>query len=256
MYIQKISIHIPTDKNKDELTDEFSLLMSFYRSSGQTQGKIEPVYVQDDKIICTPFTIEENALDQKNNNFYVDTQTKKIEALCNSSLQFETLGKTHESYDGACACDTSDFYILTIHSLTIESPLTCGNCNRTVPLYKTPAYDDHGYMPILNWETNYISCDNLQMNCQVGESWALDQMQELNSELSTQGRNICKKIEELTQIPTYYFLYDYKEYTKDQSSLPCPSCSEAWAMKEQLHDLYDFKCDACRVMSMISLNSG
>ncbi len=66
-------------------------------------------------------------------------------------------------------------------------------------------------MPILSWETNYISCDSLQMNCEVGERWALNQMQEITSQLSKQGLEICRKIEELTSIPTYYYLHNYKK---------------------------------------------
>ena len=43
MYIQEISIDIKAKVNKDELMDEFSLLMSSYRNSGQTQGRLEKI---------------------------------------------------------------------------------------------------------------------------------------------------------------------------------------------------------------------
>ena len=86
MYIQEISIDIKTKADKDELIDEFGLLMSFYRSSGQTQGKIESQYVENDKIVCLPYTLEKNSLDKKFNNLYVNKQTKKVEELCNSKL--------------------------------------------------------------------------------------------------------------------------------------------------------------------------
>lgn len=254
MYIQEISIDIKTNTNKDEIIDEFGLLMSFYRGNGQTQGGIESQYIENDKIVCLPFTLEENSLDKKLNNFYVNNQSKKLEELCNSKLIFRTVGKSYASYKGACKCKKSDFYILITNYLTIESPLTCGNCNKSLPLYKLPVYYDYGYMPILSWQTNYISCDSLQMNCEVGERWALNQMQKINSQLSKQGIEICRKIEELTSIPTFYYLFDYKKIRKNQSPKPCPSCEKDWNLVKQLHDFYDFKCDECKIMSTISPN--
>ena len=62
MYIQEISIDIKTKVGKDEHIDEFGLLMSFYRGSGQTQGRIESQYIESDKIVCLPFTLEKAGL--------------------------------------------------------------------------------------------------------------------------------------------------------------------------------------------------
>ena len=256
MYIQEITINIKSKTDKDELVDQFNLLLSHYRGNGQTQGKIETQFIKGNKIIGLPFTLEKNSLDKQNNNFYVKRQIERIETLCNSTLQIKTIGKTHESYKGACNCTQSDFYILITNYITIQSPLTCGTCDMPVPLYRLPKYHDYGYMPILNWETNYISCDSLQMNCEVGERWALNQMQKINSQLSKQGIEICKKIEGKTSVPTFYYLHNYKKVKDNQFITFCPSCGEKWDLKEQIHEFYDFKCDKCRVISTISQNSG
>lgn len=255
MYIQEISIDIKTKVNKNTLVDQFQWLMSSYRNSGQTQGRIESQYIIDNKIVCLPYTLEKNSLARKYNNFYVNNQTKKLEELCNSTLQFRTVGKYYNSYKTPCACKKSDFYILTTNYTSIDSPLTCGTCNRSVPLYRLPVYHDYGYLPILSWETNYISCDSLQMNCAVGERWALNQMQDLKSQLSKQGFKICKRIEELTSIPTYYYLHNYNKFKGDKLSRPCPSCNKKWGLKQPLHDRYDFKCDRCKIVSEISPNA-
>lgn len=255
MYIQEISIQISSKVDKNELIDEFSLLLEFYRGNGQTQGRIESQYIDNNKMVCLPFTLEKNSLDKKNNNFYVNRQTQKIEELCMSKFDIKTVGKTYDNYKTPCTCRKSDFYILITNYVTILSPLTCGNCNKTVPLYRLPIYYDFGYMPILSWETNYISCDSLQMNCEVGERWALNQMQKITSPLSKQGLKICRKIEDQTSIPTYYYLYNYKKYKGDQLSRTCPNCNSKWNLAERLHNLYDFKCDKCKIVSTISPNS-
>ncbi len=255
MYIQEISIDINTKVDKNELVDEFSLLLSFYRSNGQTQGRIESQFIEGEKIVCLPFTLENNSLDKKYNSYYVNNQVKKLEDICNSKLRSKLVGKSYDSYEGPCKCTKPEYYILITNYITIESPLTCGDCNKPVPLYRIPKYYDHGYMPILRWETNYVSCDNLQMNCEVGERWALNQMQEINSQLSKQGLEICKKIEELTSIPIFYYLYNYKKFKGDELRKPCPSCSKKWNLKTRLHNLYDFKCNHCKIISTISSNS-
>lgn len=255
MYIQEITININSTIAKDEITDEFGLLMSFYRGSGQTQGRVESQYINKSKIVCLPFTLEKNALDEIYNNYYVNKQRTKIEQLCNSKLTFETVGKTYDSYTGPCNCTKSDFYILHTNYKTIDSPITCGTCNKSIPLYRLPHYYDYGYKPILSWETNYISCDRLQMNCEVGERWALNQMQNLSSPLTKQGLEICRKIEALTQVPTYYYLHNYKKIKNAPSTRPCPSCSKKWNLKNQLHNYYDYKCDNCKIVSIISPNS-
>lgn len=79
-------------------------------------------------------------------------------------------------------------------------------------------------------------------------------MQKIDSYLSKDGIEICKKIEELTSIPTYYFLYNYRKSRGDKSSRPCPICNNKWDLKEQLHNFFDFKCDICRLLSTKSPN--
>jgi predicted nucleic acid-binding Zn ribbon protein len=90
------------------------------------------------------------------------------------------------------------------------------------------------------------------MNCAVGERWALNQMQEINSPLSKQGRAICSKIEALTSIPTYYYLDNYNKFKNDRLSRPCPGCNKKWGLKTALRNRYDFKCDKCRIVSDLS----
>lgn len=252
MFIQEISIEIKSKATEDDLIDEFDTLMAFYLGSGQTQGLIETQYVSKNKIICLPYTLEKDSLAKKFNNFYVSRQIKKVEEVFKSTLTYRTVGKSYDSYKGPCVCKKPKFYILITNYFTIESPLTCGTCNKSVPLYRLPIYYDHGYRPILNWATNYASCDKLQMSCEVGERWALNQMESLNSQLSKQGLEICKKLKDLTSIPIYYYLHNYRKYKGDSLSRRCPNCDKKWDLKKRLHDYYDFKCDNCKIVSTIS----
>lgn len=255
MYIQEISINIQADVDKDDAVEEFMNLMYAYRSSGQTQGKIESRYIEGGRIVSLPFTLEKDALDTKFNNYYVNEYAERVEAFCKAKLFYRTAGKVYDGYEGACKCEKSDFYILITNYLSIDSPITCGNCKNTVPLYKLPVYYDYGYMPVLSWESNYNACDTLQMNGEVGERWALNQMQELKSQLSKQGLKICRKIEELTGIPVYYYLHNYRKNVGNECLKLCPGCGMQWHLKTPLHASYNFKCDDCKLLSVISPNS-
>ena len=255
MYIQEISIEFNSNCDKEELVYEFGYLMVDYRNSGQTQGLIESQYIDESKIACLPSTLEINSLDNKYNNDSVDIQIKKIEEICNSKLKFKTIGKSFDNYVAPCSCLKSDFYILITNYATTESPLTCGNCNKSIPLYRLPKYSDDGYRPILSWESNYKACDRLQMNCEIGEKWSLKQMEKENSQLTKQGLKICRNIENLTEIPTYYYLHNWTKYKNDTLKRLCPSCNKKWGLKKQLHKFYNFKCDNCKFISTLSPNS-
>jgi len=256
MFIQEISIDIKSKIDKDALLDDFHLIMSHYRSSGQISSYEKSTFIKSNKIICYPYTIDEKALDKKHDNFYVSRQRKKIEKFYNSKLKIKTVGKSFDTYKGGCQCKKSAFYILFTTYIISDSPITCGTCNKCVPLYKLPKYNDFGYLPILSWETNYISCDSLQMNCEVGEKWTLNQMQEVKSQLSKQGLKICKKIQELTDVPTYYYLHNYRSISSviDKKRL-CPICGNKWLLKNSLHKFIDLKCDKCKLVSALTPNS-
>lgn len=254
MYVHEISIEIKSNYNKRELEIQFDHLMHYYRGSGQSLGRYECGYIDKNRIVSIPVTHEKNSLDKKYNNYYVNKQILRLEELCKSVLEIKTIGTAYRGIKATCKCKTPEFYIL---NAMFSSLITCGTCYRAIPLYKLPIYYDYGYMPILSWETNYISCDSLQMNCEVGERWALNQMQKIDSQLNKQGLKICRKLEEITSIPTYYFLYDYKKYKgKQQLESLCPGCNNKWILKTQLHENFDFKCETCRLLSSFSNNRG
>lgn len=256
MYTQEISIEINDSTDYDWLLETFDLLMDSYRTSGQTQGKVESQFVTNNTIICYPYTLEEDALNTKYNNYYVNKWSKDVEEIAKSKLQFRTVGKSHKDYNGQCKCVQSEFYILQTNYVSYASPIVCGTCDLSVPLYKLPMYSDHGYGSILSWESNYQSCDTLNMNCEVGEMWAMKQMWDVNSQLSKQGIEVCKKITELSQIPTYYYLFNYRRIRHSQDSKrKCPCCNGDWLLQEKNCHLYDFKCDTCKLISSLSSNS-
>lgn len=255
MYIQEVSITIANRSNREELFETFQLFVSRYRGSGQKQGELESTFIQGKQMVALPYTLEKDSLHKKYNNHYVNRDREKLETLCGAPLKIRTVGKTSPDYKGPCSCKEPAFYILITNYISITSPVNCGSCGLPVPLYRFPVYNDHGYMDILRWESNYIACDTLQMDSEVGEKWGLNQMENPKSQLSRQGRKICSKLEKLVSKPVYYYLHNYSRYSGDNLNRTCPECQRKWGLKKRLHNLYDFKCDHCRLLSVISPNA-
>jgi len=253
MYIQEILIEINSNADRDELYKEFFSLMADFYQNGQIQGHQHSQYFTENKIISLPYTLEEDSLDKKYFNKYIESDIKKIEEKFKSKIQFRTLGKTFDDYNRTCNCENFKFYILTTDFLTINSPIICGSCFKPVPLYKIPKYDNEGYYKILKWQDNYQSCSMLDINSTVGERWALKQLSDAGSQLSKEGIEISRRIEEITNVPVYYFLFNYKRHKGNELLWPCPGCNNKWDLKEPLYDFYAFKCDKCRLISSLSV---
>ena len=253
MFKQKISILINSRFDKYKIFEEFEALIGSLWKTGQIIGKTESPFLSDNGLISFVTTLEKGSLSKKFNDDYVNQRIGNIEKWCDSRLKTELIGKSLPKYKGVCSCKKPDFYILFTHALNDSGCIVCGHCNKIVPLYKLPQLSYNERYDILNWEGNYKSCDNLQLGCTVGEKWATKQLADPNSQLSREGIRIGHRIKELTGIPTYYYLYNYRPISKIKDmSRPCPSCNGLWLLKERLLDFYDFKCDKCRLLSSFS----
>src|SRR5262249_48613682 len=143
-------------------------------------------------------------------------------------------------------------YVLFTTYLAVDSSLTCGDCFRSVPLYRIPHTDAQSYQDILFWQSNYRACDHLQMACTTGERFGMRELSHVGSALSLEGRGVCEKITNLTGIPTYYYLYRYKGRSRtSETKRLCPACGGSWLLQERWH-LFDFRCDRCRLVSNIA----
>lgn len=158
-----------------------------------------------------------------------------------------------ETYEHiSCACKNSSAYILFTHYVSIQSPLKCYDCFSPIPLYRIPRFESGDYYRIICWQSDYKSCDSLQMNCTTGERFAMNQMSNLDSSLSKQGISICNKIKILTKKNCYYYLYKHNGKSKKKElERKCPSCNGEWLLDE-IFFKFDFKCDKCHLLSNIA----
>jgi len=133
-----------------------------------------------------------------------------------------------------------------------ESPLSCGDCFRAVPLYRIPHTHGDEYADVLQWEADYKACDTLHMNIGTGERFGERQMFRHDSSLSRRGREICASISSLTGRPTYYYLCKVRARSSaEEERRRCPNCNGQWKLGKRWH-LFDFRCDRCLLLSNIA----
>jgi predicted nucleic acid-binding Zn ribbon protein len=249
MYIQKITLKLDKLDKKFALEKLYSYL-GVLRQSGQIIGKEFPVLKNKNSLVAIVMTLEKDSLKDLNSSKYSLSRKNDLK----ETLKIKIIGDCIEHENQMCDCSESSSYILYTNYLKLSSPLMCGDCFGEIPLYQLK--DKEGYSKILAWESDYKACDILQMNCIVGEKFGLNQMYDLNSSLTQLGQEQTEKIEYLSKKPVYYFLYNYQTISKKKDKKrKCPNCNKKWLLKEKLHNLFDFKCDDCKLLSNLSLSS-
>lgn len=155
-------------------------------------------------------------------------------------------------YERKCKCKKKRPLILDTDYITLESPITCGLCQRPVPIYRLKLSEDN-LLGIKQWNQTYSNCESLFVGSGVGEYWGHKQMASFSSELSKEGYKLCRDIEKKTHNPTYYFLSKYYGQSKmAEEKRKCPKCRKKWFRRQPWHKYYHFKCDRCRLLSNIA----
>lgn len=255
MYKQKISISINSKVSREKIFEEFETLLGNLCKTGQIQGNYEEGYFAENEIICYQTTLEKNSLSKSFNDKYVSDRLKNFETLCNSKLKKEIVGESIPQYKPVCKCKQHKYFILFTTAYYGTSPIECGSCFKVIPIYRLKELTPDDRYFLISWETNYKACDELHLGCSVGERWATKQMTDPNSQLSKDGLEVCNRIKKATNIPTFYYLHNYKNISLDKDKArKCPSCNKAWLLKERLNDFYDFKCEKCELVSSVTSN--
>ena len=206
---------------------------------------------------------EIDSLDPKNSNKYGVEYQKKIEVGTGEKIEFLETG-TEPDYPFPryeINRENSSFYILRY---SLSSPLLCGDTLKPVPLYKIPYTSDKDangndtcHDNIWSWERHYKSLYHLWLASQeVTEEFAANQMQNVHSIHNKKGRELCQIIEEKTGVPTYYFLFNYRNWTvQEDLDRKCPITGREWRINDKTSsDFIAFKCYESRLVSELSTN--
>jgi len=222
--------------------------------NGQTLGNEWPIAKKRGHFLIYVMLPKKDSMEPVFHKKYVQ---RSIQALASAGLASPVVKIIGEDPYSASAdnCKQRRSFILFTNYVSVESPLRCGDCFSPVPLYEIPATNDEDYCNVISWQSDYQSCDTLQMNCSTGERFGTSQISRLDSSLSKRGVEICAAIEKSTGVPTYYYLYRSNGRSSHQEQKrSCPSCGKSWLLDKQLHDRFDFLCETCRLLSNIAWN--
>jgi predicted nucleic acid-binding Zn ribbon protein len=225
-----------------------SLLAAWYKNGQVLEWQTAKA---QDSVRVLALLPKPEAVAAKHNNVYASTA---LQALVERSVVpiVEIVGTEPDSFR-PCCCDRRSSLVMFTTYLSKGSPVRCGDCFGPVPLYELPPTHDHEHLNILQWSADYRACDTLQMHCTTGERFGERQLGAHDSSLSRNGRGIAAALSALTDIPVYYCLFRARGSTvaRERRRL-CPSCGGTWLLNAKWHDLFDFRCDSCRLLSNIA----
>lgn len=232
----------------------YGLLGSWLRS-GQLADADWNVTFTEEQCLAVVSCPEATSLSMRRANKWVRQSIRELGGAGLGKPSTRILGRALES-EVPDRCKKPQWYVLITNYLSCESPLYCGDHYRPVPLYRIPyTYDaDPSYWDILCWQRQWKDMDSLQMACGAGERFATQQIASVRSKLAQEGRSLCSRIEALSGVPTYYYLYRGSGRSlASERKRRCPSCEREWLLAKPIH-LFDFRCDHCRLVSNIAFS--
>lgn len=250
-----IELDISKTGYHDEYEHDFYAYLSGLEDSRQITDEDYTISLSGNKLSVRVTCPEESALDIKNTPVRALKCRERLEELAGNKLQFIKTG-TSIGWEKYTIPEKSSFYFLMDHDI---SPLRCGDSGESIPLYKIPYtyHDNCCYNDVRDWRRDYDCVKRMWFRGSVSERFMQYQLQDHRSALSKAGRAVCKRIEELTGVPTYYYLFNYRCISQEQDKKrPCPETGKKWFIEGgHPNELIDFKCDKSRLVSSLTNNS-
>lgn len=253
MFIKELTFECYQNTQYASVERAINNYLDMLRYNGQILGREFPIAMFSGWFVARLVCPEENSLEPIFNSLQVQQALNGLTEAGLLSPKIKTIGEDLNSLESAANLQPS-WQVLYTTFLDTCSPLRCGETLAPIPLYRTPEAISNGdRKSAIKWQEEWINCDELQMNGSALSCLALKEIGEVDSRLYYQGRNLCHRIQSITQIPTYYYLYRVAgKSLLDEQERKCPSCGGDWKLSAPLFDIFDFKCDQCQLVSNLS----
>jgi predicted nucleic acid-binding Zn ribbon protein len=255
MYSLILKFNLPGKRNNENARDSINSYLAALRMNGQIIDSSWPIYFKEKSFFTNVLTPERTSLNHKNDNKYVKESKAEL-TIKGLSIPYSIVNGRDIDSAPVGNLSKSDFFFLYTNYVTLESSIRDSSNFNPIPLYKLPKTYDDEYYDIICWQSDYKYCDGLQMGCKTGERFATKELTLIDSSLSKRGIEICKKLSKSVNKPFYYYLYKGScQSNKDEENRFCPGCgNKKWKLKTPLHNIFDFKCDKCKIVSNIAWN--
>jgi predicted nucleic acid-binding Zn ribbon protein len=247
MFLARMHIHDRGFNDIPGVTDCIIALLNAMRLNGQIVGREYAIVKVDNEYDAYILIPEQESLENIHHNTHVSQAIQKLQDTSDATLSIFILGFDPSS---AMVCEhyRATSFIMYTSDIIIESPLRCGDCFSPVPLYRIPSTYDDEYQDVINWQSDYDSCDRLWLSSGPLEKSAHRQLLLVNSSLHKSGLRIRHRIEFSTKTPTYYHLLHDSANDKVADNR-CPKCKKPWKLEQWWLGRFQYKCDVCRIVS-------
>ncbi|WP_445777412.1 Zn-ribbon-containing protein [Shewanella sp.] len=253
MFVFELRFECYADTTIDAAEKAINGLLEALRANGQILGREFAVAFNEGEFRVRLLLPEKTSLSKRFNSPWVKSA---LEGLTQAKLlapREKFIGQDINSE--VSNTDKPSWQLLYTSYVHMCSPLRSGDNLLPIPLYQLPATFNGDHKQIIKWQTEWQACDELQMAAATkAEFAALDEISRADSDLFRRGWDLRGRIEYLTQIPTYYYLYRVGgESLQAELARPCPRCgSTDWKLDEPLVDMFHFRCEPCRIVSNLS----
>lgn len=228
-------------------------LLEAWRSNGQILGREFAIAFNEGVFTVRLLLPEKNALRHKYHSPWVKQALNELTNAKILAPREKLIGQDLNSE--TTFSDVPTWQILYTSYVHMCSPLRSGDTLQPIPLYKIPATFNGDHKRIIKWQTEWQACDELQMAAATqAEYSSLEEISSSSSDLFRRGWDLRGRIEYLTNIPTYYYLYKVGgQDLNTELTRCCPRCgNDNWKQAEPILDLFHFKCEHCKIISNLS----
>jgi len=253
VHVHRITFNASPEVAEEIVSEAADDLLSALRMNGQILGSEYTLHGEADALVATVRTPEADSLGGRFHGRYV---REALERARGQRIEV-TVGDVSDWTEAVsnCQCASRSGFVLHAACDEVKSPLRCLDCFAPVSLYHLPAMGGGDFGELVCWQADYECCDRLQMNCKTLERAATREISDLRSALSVAGRKHADEVAQSTGLPVYYALYRAHGRTlRTERSRRCPGCDGDWLLPALLHERFDFRCDACRLLSSIAVN--
>lgn len=232
-------------------------LIDAWRYNGQIIGREIPVSYQfsDDDLLCFEIHVncpEQTSLQPEYNSDFVQQAFANLNNIGVRLDHYEISAIDLNSDENLPDISAANELVLYTNYLKSSSPICALDTLAPIPLYHLCHQHAQLGMSCIKWEENWQACDQLQMNGDILEQAAVQQISEYNSLLFKQGYALRQQLEHYLRKPVYYYLYRIggESYQQEQARC-CPGCGRKWFLEQPIN-IFNFKCDHCRLVSNIA----
>ncbi|NKF51092.1 Zn-ribbon-containing protein [Shewanella sp. WXL01] len=253
MFVYELRFECFADTTITAAEKAINNLLEAYRANGQVLGREFAVAFNDGEFKVRLLMPEQTSLHPKHNSPWVKRALTELTDAKLLAPREKFIGQDINSE--ASTTEVPSWQVLYTSYVHMCSPLRSGDSLMPIPLYHIPATFNGDHKRVIKWQTEWQACDELQMAAATkAEYAALEELTSHQSDLFRRGWDLRGRIEYLTKIPTYYYLYRVGgESLATEKQRPCPRCgSKDWLLDEPLLDMFHFRCDNCRIVSNIS----